>query len=74
MAADPNSDDIRQLGPCLTKDLTATLACQSVLDLYENRLSAVEERINALLDVRSRLRSHLAGLRTDTVHRFEQVS
>ncbi|WP_158887100.1 MerR family transcriptional regulator [Amycolatopsis anabasis] len=67
------SEDIRQLGPCLTKDLTGAPVCQGVIDLYENRLKVVEERIEVLVELRARLRSQLAGARADTSRQFDHA-
>ncbi|ONI88613.1 hypothetical protein ALI144C_06145 [Actinosynnema sp. ALI-1.44] len=73
LAAGLTSEDIRQLGACLNKDLTVAPVCQGVLDLYQNRLAAVEERIATLVDVRDRLRSQLAASRGQQAANLEQV-
>ncbi|MGH3803443.1 MAG: MerR family transcriptional regulator [Pseudonocardiaceae bacterium] len=68
LAAGLTSDDIRQFGACLSRNLDGEPVCPAVVELYEHRLASVEERIEALVDLRSRLRAELSRLATDVTH------
>jgi DNA-binding transcriptional MerR regulator len=57
------SDDIRELGACLDRDLDHEPACRDAVERYERRLAAVERRIDALVDVHRSLREQLEQLR-----------
>ena len=59
-----SSDDIRELGSCLERDLDHEPACEDAVTRYEQRLATVERRIDALLDVHRSLRRQLEHLRT----------
>ncbi len=65
LAAGLTSDDIRQIGACLSRNLDGEPVCPAVVELYEHRLASVEERIEALVDLRSRLRAELSSLATN---------
>jgi DNA-binding transcriptional MerR regulator len=58
------SDDIRELGGCLDRDLGHEPPCDDAIARYEHRLAAVERRIDGLLDVHRSLRSQLERLRS----------
>ncbi|GAA5076541.1 MerR family transcriptional regulator [Nocardia iowensis] len=62
LAAGLTSDDIRQIGACLSRNLDGVPACSAVVELYERRLASVEERIDALVDLRDRLRAEVNSL------------
>lgn len=68
LAAGLTSDDIRHLGQCLSRDLKTEPPCEGVIELYEQRLASVEERIESLAGLRVRLRAQLLTLRSGTVH------
>ncbi|WP_017572465.1 MerR family transcriptional regulator [Nocardiopsis halotolerans] len=59
------SDDVRELRGCLALDLVNEPECAEALELYENRLRAVRERIDTLSRTRDRLERHLHGDGTD---------
>ena len=59
-----SSDDIRELGGCLERDLDHEPACEDAVTLYERRIAAVERRIDSLVDVHRSLRERLADLRS----------
>jgi DNA-binding transcriptional MerR regulator len=58
------SDDIRELGGCLDRDLEHEQPCEDAITRYEHRLAAVERRIDGLLDVHRSLRTQLERLRS----------
>ncbi|WP_433331322.1 MerR family transcriptional regulator [Spirillospora sp. CA-294931] len=64
LAAGLTSDDLRHFDGCLSRDLSNEPTCEGVVELYEQRLSAVEERIAALAELRTRLRHQLEELRS----------
>ncbi|MBF8188617.1 MerR family transcriptional regulator [Nonomuraea sp. K274] len=66
LAAGLTSDDIRRIDGCLARDLTAETPCEAVVELYEQRLRTVEERMRALSEVHSRLRTGLRAVRSKT--------
>ncbi|MCK9871036.1 MerR family transcriptional regulator [Nocardiopsis dassonvillei] len=53
------SDDVRELRGCLALDLVNEPECAEAVELYENRLRAVRERIDVLTRTRDRLERHL---------------
>ncbi|GAA1449189.1 MerR family transcriptional regulator [Nocardiopsis tropica] len=55
------SDDVRELRGCLQLDLVNEPECEEALALYQQRLRAVRERIDALTATRARLERHLAA-------------
>jgi DNA-binding transcriptional MerR regulator len=57
------SDDVRELDGCLGRDLDHEPTCQDAITLYEERLAAVERRIDTLVDVHRSLRKQLEHLR-----------
>lgn len=61
-------DDIRELDGCLTRGLDHEPACAEAIALYQQRLDAVRQRVDALLDVRQRLESELDALRPTAVN------
>ncbi|MFB4293336.1 MerR family transcriptional regulator [Nonomuraea sp. ATR24] len=64
LAAGLTSDDIRQISGCLTVDLAGEPPCDAAVKLYEQRLRTVEERMDTLADLRSRLQAELRALRS----------
>jgi DNA-binding transcriptional MerR regulator len=62
------SDDIRELGSCLDRDLEHEPACDDAIGRYERRLAAVERRIDGLVDVHRSLRAQLERLRSAGRH------
>jgi len=71
LAAGLTSDDIRQVSACLSRDLDNEPACDAALALYEHRLGAVEERVEALTHLRSRLQAEVDRLRRSAPHPVE---
>lgn len=57
------TDDIRELGSCLERDLDHEPACAGAITLYEHRIATVERRIDSLVDVHHSLRTKLDQLR-----------
>jgi DNA-binding transcriptional MerR regulator len=53
------SEDIQELRACLELDLVREPECAEAVALYEQRLQAVRERIDALTATERRLESHL---------------
>jgi DNA-binding transcriptional MerR regulator len=58
-----STDDIRELGSCLERDLDHEPACADAITLYEQRIATVERRIDSLVDVHRSLRTKLEQLR-----------
>jgi DNA-binding transcriptional MerR regulator len=58
------SDDVRELDGCLGRDLDHEPTCRDAIALYEERLAAVERRIDTLVDVHRSLRRELDHLRS----------
>ncbi|WP_431873155.1 MerR family transcriptional regulator [Nocardiopsis eucommiae] len=54
------SEDVRELQDCLELDLAREPACAEVVALYEQRLRAVRERIEALTATERRIERRLA--------------
>jgi DNA-binding transcriptional MerR regulator len=59
-----SSDDIRELGSCLERDLDHEPACDDAITRYEQRIATVERRIDSLVDVHRSLREQLERLRS----------
>lgn len=56
------SEDIRELHPCLDHNLDHEPTCAEAIALFEHRLDAVRERVEALDRVRSKLEDELQRL------------
>ncbi|UNO43412.1 MerR family transcriptional regulator [Streptomyces sp. MST-110588] len=74
LAAGLTTDDLRLLDGCLRDELTGTHACADPtpkIEVFEQRLSLLQQRINDLVAVRDQLLDRLCDLRrpADTANR-----
>lgn len=66
LAAGLTTDDLRLMDGCLRDELTGDHACADAtpkIELFEQRLSLLQQRINDLADVRDQLLDRLTDLR-----------
>ena len=58
-----DTDSLRRIHACLDEDLDRTRSCATAVDLVQQRLAVIGERIDALETVRDRLEEQLRRLK-----------